>query len=123
MFAILFTVILEAIAIFVIIALFFWLFLYFPIRNWRRTRQLKKEIAMLARIKYTSDSSKEILSFIAKNAKNIEDDMFEKLLSRIEYLKADQFIKTDESKYRFESAIEEEVLIEREIKSESSISR
>jgi len=129
MFALLITLLFETMVAISIATIVFLIFFYLPIKHWlinrRKKSEKEKEVNnVLAPLILLSDSYKEIISFLQINGTYLNDEMLNKLLSRAEYLKADQFIKENDIKYRFKYVpeLEEEVMIESEKNNEQSIS-
>lgn len=60
----------------------------------------------VARVKATSDDPKEIETFITKNAENLGEESLNKLIERIELLKADRIINDDILKRRISEEVE-----------------
>jgi len=127
--ALLFTVLIEGMIIISVVVILFLLFFYLPFKNWMTKRRERKDATkkannVLAPLMLLSDSYKEIIVFLERNAKYLNDEMLKKLLSRVEYLKADQFIqKNAKFRFKYNPELEEVVMVEREIDNESSISR
>ncbi len=64
--------------------------------GWREVRGRAESIDKIAQVKLVSDDAKGIEQFVTNNAQYLSDQMVKKLVARIESLKIDQVIASDE---------------------------
>ena len=91
-----FEIVLFCIAVVVLYKVFLAGFIHNKLYKIKCNKQKKSESDKLAYLKLISDNYKEIESFVSFNANYLSEDMVKKLVNRIEYLKADLFIKKEE---------------------------
>jgi hypothetical protein len=64
--------------------------------QWKIDKSKSGSIDKIAQVKLVSDDAKGIEEFVTNNAQYLSDQMVKKLVARIESLKVDQVIATDE---------------------------
>jgi len=74
------------------------------LKNRRELRTNKDAMAKIAKVKLVSDDPKDIEKFITVNAQYLSDDTVNKLVERIELIKADRIIMEDGLKARIAGA-------------------